>query len=239
MVMRMKLFRFKIGQQEQRDMSFIMYHDPNGILAAIFASMPLSLKQHCIKVGAVAGIIAEHAPDSSIQADMTRKEYANAVRYGGFYHDLGAYLAYNDWANYPAEGRKILEKEISKDRIALPVRQVILETVGCYGERCDGEGYPNGLSGRQIPFHAGICAIADTVDNIVNGRRRFLKKTMAEIEEYIQRNTGIIFLPDAVAGFMEARQQICNMYWTWKSTPPLWKYDDLKPINRPYDKAIK
>jgi len=235
----MKFTRFKIDSREQKEMAFIMYHDPNGILAAIFASMPLALKQHCIKVGAVSGIIAEQAPDSSVPKGMTQQDYANAVRYGGFYHDLGAYLAHNQWGDYPAKGKKILEKEISKDKVDPNIRRVILETVGFCGEQFDGNGYPHHLSGRQIPYHAGVCAIADTIDNIVNGRRRFLESTMAEIKHYIYTNTGVIYLPDAAAGFMNAEQRIRGMYRTWKNSPPMWQYNDLKPVSKPYGKTIK
>ena len=228
----------KINNRDQQEMAFIMYHDPDGVLAAIFASMPLKLKQHCIRVGSVAGIIAAHAPENAIAANMTRQEYVNAVRYGGFYHEIGSYLVHNQWVEYPAAGSKILETEISAEKVPEPIRRVILETVGYFRERYDGSGHPNHWSGQQIPFHAGICAIANTVDIIANGESHFQQRTMDEIIDYICKNEGTIFLPKAVVGFKEATQQIYTIYLSWDEMPPIWHYNDLKPLNRPINKII-
>jgi HD-GYP domain-containing protein (c-di-GMP phosphodiesterase class II) len=41
-----------------------------------------------------------------------------------------------------------------------PVAEIVL----AHHERIDGEGYPNGLSGAQIPLAARIIAVADTYD---------------------------------------------------------------------------
>ena len=227
----MNFYRPFINKKARLEMSFIMYHDPGGALAAIFSSMPLPLKQHCIKVGAVAGMMAERAPESAIPEGMTRQDYANAVRYGGFYHDIGAYLRYNQWAEYPAAGKSILEKEISPRVVCDPIRRVILETVGCFGERFDG-------AGRQIPFHAGVCAIADAVDMIAGGRKIFLTSAIQSAKKYIREQTGVIFLPDAAAGFSAAEDAIFALYRSWKISPPMWKYNDLKPIYRAYKTVI-
>ena len=233
----MEFHKYMINDQEKQDMSFIMYHEPNGIIAAIFASMPLKLKQHCIKVGTVAGIMSEYVPSSLIPKGMTHSDYSNAIRYGGFYHDIGAYLTYNDWLRYPSEGKKILEKEISVKKIANPIRTVILETVGYYEERYDGKGSPQKLCGRQIPFHSGVCAIANAMDNNVSFNRSFSDRIMIGIEKYIKLNEGIIFTPEAVAGFMAARHKIRNMYYIWEENPPLWKRTDLNPVQKPYKKT--
>ena len=41
-----------------------------------------------------------------------------------------------------------------------PVAEIVL----AHHERIDGNGYPNGLSGEQIPLAARIIAVADTYD---------------------------------------------------------------------------
>jgi len=225
--------RYNISEEEQQHMSFILYHDPNGILAAIFSHLPLALKQHCVKVGTVSGMIAEYITDMSIPKGMTREDYANAVRYGGFYHDLGAYLVRNEWEAYPEKGKMILENEIPEDKVDPKIRRVILETVGCCEERFDGEGFPRHLTGAQIPLHAGICAVANRIDSIIDVRRDFTEKIMAEIENYMKDNTGGIFLPEAVAAFMNAREQIFKLYWIWQENPPMWKSNNLRPMHRP------
>ena len=234
----MRFYRVSISKKAQRDMAFIMFHDPNGILAAIFSALPLELKQHSIRVGAVAGVIAENMPDHLIPEGMTRWEYANAVRYGGFYHDIGAYLSYNQWAEYPVSGKNILERELNQRLVREDIRRVILQTVGCAGEYCDGNGYPGRLRGDEIPLHAGICAISDAMDMIIDARRRFYNGAVDAAVKYVEEQTGIIFLPEAAKALSEARRRIFEMYWSWKISPPLWNYNDLKPVSRPYEKII-
>lgn len=205
-----------------------MYHEPNGLLAAVFSTIPLALQQHCIKVGAVAGLLAEKVPDAALPEGLRRADYINALRYAGFYHDIGVYLAPNRLTDYPTEGRRILENELPADRIAVPIRQVILETVGCMGERCDGLGYPHNLMEAQIPLHASLCAIANAVDAIVAGKpRRLSEHCVQEINAYMRAKAGTIFLPAATEIYLQTEQNIVALYRKWKDAPPLWKYNDL------------
>jgi HD-GYP domain-containing protein (c-di-GMP phosphodiesterase class II) len=58
-------------------------------------------------------------------------------------------------------------------------------------ERWDGTGYPYGISGESIPFHARIIAIADVFDAITADRpyRKglLLEQALAEIEGQASR----------------------------------------------------
>ena len=106
-------------------MTFIYTDNGNSIIAHMFASFPLMLKQHGVKVGIIAGLMAECVPDEAIPVEMTREQYANAVRYGGFYHDIGAYTAHNDIERYPAMGHRIVVDEINQ-RIVPPSTRLII-----------------------------------------------------------------------------------------------------------------
>jgi putative nucleotidyltransferase with HDIG domain len=46
----------------------------------------------------------------------------------------------------------------------------IIEVVEFHHERWNGKGYPKGLSGRDIPAHARICAIIDAFDCMISDR---------------------------------------------------------------------
>jgi putative nucleotidyltransferase with HDIG domain len=71
-------------------------------------------------------------------------------------------------------------------------------------ERWDGKGYPDGISGEQIPVGSRLIAVADTYDAMTTDRpyRSALAHHVA-IEE-IRRNSGTQFDPIAVRAFMQA-----------------------------------
>ena len=76
------------------------------------------------------------------------------------------------------------------------------EVVAAHHERYDGQGYPDGLPGKQIPMGAKILAVADSYDAMTSGRpyRRAtdLKAACAEIEE----GKGSQFDPEVVEVFL-------------------------------------
>ena len=75
-------------------------------------------------------------------------------------------------------------------------------------ERYDGEGYPRGLKGEEIPLYAAIVAIADCFDAMTTNRpyRAGLSATEALAE--IQRCRGTQFSPKLVDLFIEARPKL-------------------------------
>lgn len=71
-------------------------------------------------------------------------------------------------------------------------------------ERYDGQGYPSGLSGKNIPLIARIIAIADAYDAMTNPRsyRRAMPRNEALAE--IKRCAGTQFDPDLVDAFIKS-----------------------------------
>jgi diguanylate cyclase (GGDEF)-like protein/putative nucleotidyltransferase with HDIG domain len=80
---------------------------------------------------------------------------------------------------HPVVGAEILEMA----RLPYPAAEI----VSSHHERWDGTGYPNGLSGEEIPLAARILAVVDTFDELSSPRpyRRALtpEAAMAEIAE--------------------------------------------------------
>ena len=74
-------------------------------------------------------------------------------------------------------------------------------------ERFDGDGYPQGVKGKDIPLHARIIAIADTFDAMTSNRpyRKALSFRTALSE--LERNKGIQFDPDITEIFLEILQK--------------------------------
>ncbi len=75
--------------------------------------------------------------------------------------------------------------------------------VFCHHERWDGNGYPQGLKGKNIPLVARIISVADAYDAMTSNRayRRALPHEVTVDE--ICRCTGTQFDPDVASTFTE------------------------------------
>ena len=97
--------------------------------------------------------------------------------------------------NHPTIGENILKPVILLDK----ERKIIQ----CHHERWDGQGYPLGISGNDIPFLARILAVADSFDAMTNDRpyRRAISTDKA-IEELV-KNKNTQFDSDVVEAFIK------------------------------------
>lgn len=69
-------------------------------------------------------------------------------------------------------------------------------------ERWDGSGYPFGLEGKEIPIHARIFSVVDVYDALTSNRPYRSAWTREETLQYIQDNSGKLFDPTVVNGFV-------------------------------------
>ncbi len=77
----------------------------------------------------------------------------------------------------------------------------MLDVVLHHHERWDGQGYPRGLKGRQIPFHARLMAIVDAYSSMVMDTPYRLSKGEDRALEELQANAGLQFDPYLVRDF--------------------------------------
>lgn len=77
------------------------------------------------------------------------------------------------------------------------------EGVIAHHERWDGQGYPRGLRGLEIPLAARIVAIADAFDAITHARRYHGARSEADAIEVIKRGAGRQFDPDLAELFLQ------------------------------------
>ena len=68
-------------------------------------------------------------------------------------------------------------------------------------ERFDGGGYPDGLTGTDIPLGARVITVADAFDAMVSGRPYRPAVTVEAALAELRRCTGTQFDPDVVAAF--------------------------------------
>jgi diguanylate cyclase (GGDEF)-like protein/PAS domain S-box-containing protein len=132
------------------------------------------------------------------------------LRTAGLLHDIGKValeeemlskaepLSDKEWLimkRHPEIGYRILSSVTSYAQIA--------EYVLAHQERWDGQGYPKGLSGEEIPFQARIIAVADSYDSMTEERAYGkLMSSSAALEE-IRCNSGTQFDPRIAQVFLE------------------------------------
>jgi diguanylate cyclase (GGDEF)-like protein len=133
----------------------------------------------------------------------------HALALGALLHDIGKIgvpdtillkngpLTEEEWEvvrQHPAKGAALLCKFPSLSS-ALPI-------VRHHHERWDGQGYPDGLRGREIPLAARIFAFADTLDAMTSDRPYRNKLPYHAVREEVARMSGSQFDPHLVAAFM-------------------------------------
>lgn len=100
---------------------------------------------------------------------------------------------------------------IGRDILA-PISQFqdIAEIVYYHHERYNGEGYPNGLVGEEIPLLSRIIAVADTFDAMTSTRAYREKIGRDKTIEEIKSNSGTQFDPKVVDAFLKVADRLDN-----------------------------
>jgi HD-GYP domain-containing protein (c-di-GMP phosphodiesterase class II) len=96
------------------------------------------------------------------------------------------------------------------DRIIANVKEfsILRPGVRNHHERFDGNGYPDGLKGHDIPLLARILTVADTCDAMMSPRRYRPAYTPPSIDKVFEHEAGKQFDPELVECFMHCRQAI-------------------------------
>ena len=77
----------------------------------------------------------------------------------------------------------------------------ITSAIRHHHEWWNGNGYPDGLSGEEIPLLARIISVADSYDAMTSDRPYRQGLSIKKVEEEIERNAGIQFDPHIVSSF--------------------------------------
>jgi putative nucleotidyltransferase with HDIG domain len=105
--------------------------------------------------------------------------------------------------SHPADGTDIL-------RMA-PFLHRYIPVVRSHHEWYNGDGYPDGMKGAEIPLHAQIIALADAFDAMTTDRPYRAALSSEEAVEEILRFRGTQFSPDLAEKFAEMLRQLPPM----------------------------
>lgn len=118
----------------------------------------------------------------------------------GILHDIGKVGVSSKIINKPG---RLTDQEFSQMKAHAIIGSMILENVSTmpelragarwHHERIDGRGYPDGLSGDQIPLEAKIISVADAYDAMTSNRSYRKPVEQSEVREQIRKGIGSQF----------------------------------------------
>ena len=136
------------------------------------------------------------------------EEEQNMIYYAGLLHDVGKIRVPEEVLNKPgklstSEFNQIKVHTVSGYHILKDIYDEPQIAIGAkyHHERYDGTGYPDGLSGTNIPEVARILGVADSYDAMASTRSYRNALPQEEVRKEIERGRGTQFDP-AVADIM-------------------------------------
>ncbi len=133
------------------------------------------------------------------------------LRYGAILHDIGkihiresALLKTSSLNNEEQEEMKrhpVIGAEMITD---IPNLAGAVQIVRYHHEQWDGKGYPEGLSGKDIPEGARIVAVVDAFDAMTTDRPYSSALSLQEANEELLRCAGEQYDPGVISAFQRA-----------------------------------
>lgn len=172
------------------------------VIAKTIDAKDESARGHSIRV-------AQYAAEIASKLGWPEEEIQN-IQYVGLLHDIGKIGVSDTILNKPTKltpaeyeimkSHTIIGGEIVKDiKLIHQVREGTLS----HHERYDGKGYPNGLSGENIPLIARILTVADAYDAMTSERIYREKLTKQQAMKELEEGSGTQFDPHIVTLFLE------------------------------------
>lgn len=118
---------------------------------------------------------------------------------------------YAKMKRHSAEGAKMLKKILSEVDDEY-FKQIAVNVALYHHERYDGKGYPNGVSGENIPLEARIMSLADVFDALVSKRCYKVAFTYDKAFSIIEEGLGTQFDPVLGRLFSECRTELEKLY---------------------------
>ena len=158
--------------------------------------------QHCVDVGVLSVILGR-------EFNMTKSMLVELGK-AAFFHDIGKMFIPKNILTKPAPLTADEFDEIKKhpklgyDCIVnnLGLSRLVAEGALYHHERYEGNGYPSGISGEDIPIFSRIIAAADAYDAITTKRAYRNAMVANEAYEYVMGNSGTQFCPKVVEVFV-------------------------------------
>ncbi len=159
---------------------------------------------HSVRVGKYSEVIAREMGWSDDEVE--------GITIAGYLHDIGKLIVDLSVINSPERFSAKDSKEMSRHpaagyEILSPISHPYADIplmARYHHERLDGNGYPDGLKGDEIPAGAKIVTLADSFDAMTTDRPYRKRLPLADVLEDFRVNTGSQFDPTVVCAFCRA-----------------------------------
>ena len=162
--------------------------------------------------------VAEVALNLAKKVGVPEKEY-DGIYIGALLHDIGKIAIPDKILFKPGkltdEEWLIMQKhpQYARDLLSpILLFQNALEIPYCHHEHWDGTGYPRGLRKEEIPLAARIFSIVDVWDALSSDRPYRAAWSDKAVDDFLVRQTGILFDPALVPLFFESLNAIATHY---------------------------
>jgi putative nucleotidyltransferase with HDIG domain len=176
-------------------------------------------KQHLATIAALSrsieakdGSTGEHTERvAALSVELARRlgysgSDLDAIEIGALLHDIGKIGVPEAILNKPGplsdEEWVVMRRhpEVSEHIIAgIGLAPIVLQIARSSHERFDGEGYPDGIAGEEIPLPARIVLVADAFDAITSDRPYRRGRNVIDALGEVHLNAGTQFCPRVVA----------------------------------------
>ncbi|MDO4540430.1 MAG: HD domain-containing phosphohydrolase, partial [Syntrophomonadaceae bacterium] len=190
--------------------------------AAMVENRDRNTGEHIKHTAGYVKLIANEMRRQGQHADILTDEYVKNLVRSAPLHDMGKIEISDALLNKPG---KLTDEEfdimkthttLGRDILASTIHSIddndylsaALDMATYHHERWDGAGYPEGLSGEDIPLSARIMAVADVFDALISKRSYKEAKPMEEAIEIIRSESGAHFDPAVVNAFLAVLEEI-------------------------------
>ena len=189
--------------------SFRLYVDMRNVYLSTIQALSKSLEAKDPFTSGHSNRVEKYAVELAEAADLSFDKIQD-IKIAAALHDIGK-IGINDQILNKAskltqeEYQQIMEHPAIGANIIRNVDFLrnIAEIIKHHHERYDGNGYPDGLRGEQIPIEACILAIADSYDAMTTDRPYRKALTRKDAIEEIEQNAGTQFHPVLAEKFIE------------------------------------
>ena len=177
-------------------------------IAQVLGSHDLFTGRHVIHTQKYVELICKELRDMGFYVEELTDENINLFQTAALLHDIGKIHIPEGVLNkigkftkeefelmkcHPVEGEKLLNylPQVEDGKLNRIAKQMAL----CHHEKWDGTGYPNGISGEDIPLCARIMAAADVLDALISQRLYKDPMSIEEASEVFVKSKGQHFEP--------------------------------------------
>jgi response regulator RpfG family c-di-GMP phosphodiesterase len=174
------------------------------VLGSLLESTRQDLRGHSATVARITRKISERIGLSPLQiAAFTSAAYLHDLGKMGAYHLTALNVA--EYEGHRVAATKSVELPLHLTESVGLIAETKQTIVAMY-ERYDGQGFPNGQSGKEIPIGARILSVADTYADLTQNPRNPYRKILRPFEacEVLLKYRGTVFDPNIVDLFKQA-----------------------------------